>query len=228
MEDLERLLQRWQLHPVADHFTIALLTAAIIFDLVASIFPARAWLRHSALTLMIVGALAAAASYSTGDMEADRVWKMMPPAAQDYFKGGSASFLRPLLGHGTLGYALMFIFAALAIWRLLTALFNFMAGTRPVYIVAALIALILLLYQGHTGGQLVYDYGVGTGWMAPGASPTAGPAPTAMPTPVPTVYVPPPTPEWSPIASAASAAAASASPSAAAPSPTGRPRHDGE
>jgi uncharacterized membrane protein len=218
MEDLERLLQRWQLHPVADHFTIALLTAAIIFDLVASIFPARAWLRHSALALMIVGALAAAASYSTGDMEADRVWKMLSPPAKDYFKGRPA-----FLGHGNLGYYLMFIFAALAIWRLLTALFSFMAGTRPVYIVTSVIALVLLLYQGHTGGELVYDYGVGTGWMAPGASPTAGPTATAVPTPIPTVYVSAPTPAPSPIAPTPPMAAALPSPAAAAPNPTARP-----
>jgi uncharacterized membrane protein len=219
MEDLERLFQRWQLHPVADHFTIALLTVAILFDLVASIFPARVSLRHTALSLMFLGALAAAASYSTGDIEADRVWKMMSPAAKNYFKGSSAAFL----GHGALGYYLMFVFAVLAIWRLLTALFDFMARSRPVYIAAALFALALLLYQGHTGGQLVYEYGVGTGWMAPGASPTAGPTATTVPTPVPTVYVPPPTPASSPIASAPTAAAASPSRAAAAPSPTGRP-----
>ncbi len=126
MEGVEKLLQGMQLHPVADHFTVALLTVAILIDLVASLFPTRDWLRSTALTLMILGALAAAASYGTGDMEADRIWDMMAAPAKDYFKGGSRAFL----GHGQLGYYLMFVFAVLALWRILQALLGFVARTR--------------------------------------------------------------------------------------------------
>ena len=63
MENFEKLLGGMQLHPVADHYTVALLSVAILIDLVASMFPTRAWIRNTALTLMILGALAAAASY---------------------------------------------------------------------------------------------------------------------------------------------------------------------
>jgi uncharacterized membrane protein len=188
MEGVEKLLSGLQLHPIADHFSISLLTVAILFDLVASVFPARAWLRNTALSLMILGALSAAASYSTGDMEVDRIWKKLSPEAQAYFKGDPE-----LLGHGALGYYLMFVFGGLGLWRILTALFDFMAGTRGIYLLACLIALGLLFYQGHTGGELVYHYGVGTGAMAAGASPQ----PTALqvpPTTIPTVFVPIPTP----------------------------------
>jgi len=188
MENFEKLLGGMQLHPVADHYTVALLTVAVIIDLIASLFPLRGWLRSTALTLMILGAIAAAASYATGDMEADRIWEMMSPQAQQYFKGNIH-----FLGHGALGYYLMCVFAALATWRLLTALFRFMAGTRDFYLLVALIGVGFLVYQAHTGGELVYRYGVGTGPMASGATPAPTPAPVQA-TPMPTVYMPPATP----------------------------------
>ena len=218
MEGLEKLLQGWQLHPVADHFTIALLTVAILIDLVASLLPARVWLRNTALTLMVLGALAAAASYSTGDIEVDRVWEMMSQPAKNYFKGGGVA----LLGHGALGYYLMIAFAVLTVWRILIALFNFMAGSRSLYLLLAFIALVVLLYQGHTGGELVYSYGIGTGGMAPGATPAAAPTPAASPTAIPTVFVPQPTPT----ASASESATTIASPTTAGtatPIATSRP-----
>ncbi len=188
MENFEKLLGAMQLHPVADHYTVALLTVAVIIDLVASLFPMRGWIRNMALTLTVLGALAAAASYATGDMETDRIWDMMSPQAQQYFKGNIH-----FLGHGALGYELMIVFAVLALWRLLTAMLSFMQESRSLYLLAAVIALGFLIYQGHTGGELVYRYGVGTGPMASGATPAPTPAPEEA-APLPTVYVPPETP----------------------------------
>ncbi len=219
MENLEKLLSGMQLHPVVDHYTVALLTVAVLIDLAASLFPSRGWMRHAALTLMILGALAAAGSYWTGDMEADRLWDMMSPEAQQYFKG-SVHFL----GHGALGLYLMYVFAGLAFWRLLTALFSFMQGSRGLYMLVAVISVGFLFYQAHTGGQLVYRYGVGTGPMAAGAP---SPLPTSEPelaTPIPTVFVPPPTPESAmptPAAAPAPPAGSPVSPSADA-SPAAR------
>jgi uncharacterized membrane protein len=188
MENFEKLLTGMQLHPVADHYTVALLTVAVVIDLIAAVFASRAWLRSTALTLMILGAIAAAASYATGDMEADRIWDMMSPEAHQYFKGNIH-----FLGHGALGYELMIAFGVLAIWRLLIAMFGFMQESRGLYLLAAAIAVGFLFYQGHTGGELVYRYGVGTGPMASGATPAPTPAPQEA-APLPTVYVPPETP----------------------------------
>src|SRR5208283_4667965 len=70
---LHSALQRWDLHPVVDHFTVGLLIVGVLIDLVASAAPTRTWLRYTALTLMIPGAIAAGASYFTGDIEYDRV-----------------------------------------------------------------------------------------------------------------------------------------------------------
>lgn len=167
MDAIEATLRAWQLHPVADHFTIAIITAGILADLMASLMPARTWLRNMAATLMVIGAAAAAASYFSGEVEADRVWKMLLPAAKQYFS--PKGIIAHQFGHGALGTYLTYAFAVMALWRLAIQWLGFMARTRATYLSVAMAALGLVLYQGHTGGTLVYTYGVGTGAMAPGA-----------------------------------------------------------
>jgi uncharacterized membrane protein len=195
MEAILNFLQRMDLHPVADHFTISLLVIAVIIDLVASLAPARAWLRYMALTLMILGAIAAGASYATGDMEADRVWKAL---------GNEAKGI--LHWHAELGEYLAVAFVVLAVWRILVEGIGFFAGSRPVYLLVAIAAAGFLLYQGYLGGELVYDYGVGTALL------TAPPSPTAVPTPasneaLPTVTVPTTAPTAMPLPTVALPAA---------------------
>ncbi len=221
MENIEKLLKNWQLHPVADHFSIALLVVAVLVDVAALIFSERLWLRYTALTLMILGAGAAAASFGTGDIEGDRIWDMVSGPAKDVLKL-----------HAQVGYYLMIAFAVLALWRILIQAFNFMDRTRQIYLAFALVAVGVLLYQGHLGGQLVYTYGVGTGAMAPGAhNAAAAETPAAVesaaplvPTAIPTVYVPtaaptatatePPTTTPEPTAAPEKSAEPSAEPSA--------------
>lgn len=214
MENLEKLLKNWQLHPVADHFSIALLVAAVLVDVAALIFSQRLWLRYMAMTLMIIGAGAAAASYATGDIEGDRIWDLVTGPAKDVLKS-----------HAQLGEYLMIAFAVLALWRILIQAFNFMDRTRQIYLAFALVAVGVLLYQGHLGGQLVYTYGVGTGAMAPGAHNAAAAenpgaaesAAPAVPTAIPTVYVP-----------TASPTAAATEPPTATPEPTVAPEKSAE
>jgi uncharacterized membrane protein len=212
MENILKLLTNWQLHPIADHFSIALLVIAVLVDIVALIFDERRWLRYMGLTLMILGAAAAAASYGTGDLEGDRIWDLVNGKAKDVLKL-----------HAQLGYYLMYVFAVLALWRILIESLGFMNRTRSIYVMLAVIAVGVLLYQGRLGGELVYTYGVGTGEMAAGSvkamaaepvpSVEAAPSPAPeVPTPVPTVYNPtaaatpaateaPPTPTAEPSAS---------------------------
>jgi uncharacterized membrane protein len=203
MEALESMLKAWQLHPVADHFTIALLVVGVLTDLVASLIPSRQWIRNMAVTLMLLGAGAAFASHLTGEAEADRIWDMLSPAAKDYFERPGT--ITHHFGHGALGHYLTYVFAALAIWRLAIETMGFMNGTRSLYLIVAVIGAALLIYQGRTGGALVYTYGVGTGPMAPGATPaTTGPTPqmtanALSPTPA-AVASPPATPPPAPIA----------------------------
>jgi uncharacterized membrane protein len=184
MDAVVKFLQPYQLHPVVDHFSMALLIVAVLIDLVASTAPNRIWLRYTALLLMILGAIAAGASYLTGDMEADRIWNALGQPAKDV-----------LSRHAKLGEYLAIGFGVLAVWRILIQAFGFMAGSRAIYLIVALVAIVALGYQGHLGGVLVYNYGAGTALMASAPVPSEASSPESAPTsagPLPTVSVPTP------------------------------------
>jgi uncharacterized membrane protein len=176
MDSVVKFLQPYQLHPVADHFSVALLFVAVLIDLIASLSPSRIWLRYTAVTLMILGALAAGASFATGDMEADRIWNALGQPAKDVLKT-----------HAQLGEYLAITFGVLALWRLLIEGLGFMAGSRPIYMIVAILAIATLGYSAHLGGVLVYDYGAGTALMAAAPVPSESASPTE---PIPTVSVP--------------------------------------
>ncbi|MFZ0677907.1 DUF2231 domain-containing protein [Candidatus Binatus sp.] len=189
MDQVVKILQPYQLHPVVDHFSVALLFVAVLIDLFAS--PTRLWLRYTAVLLMILGALAAGGSFFTGGMEADRIWNALGQPARDV-----------LHRHGQLGEYLAIAFGVLAIWRLMIQSLGFMAGSRPIYIIVALLAIVVLGYQSHLGGVLVYEYGAGTALMAaaPVPSEAASPAAEASPAgPIPTVSVPTAMPTSTPL-----------------------------
>ena len=214
MDAVVKFLQPYQLHPVVDHFSMALLIVAVLIDLVASSAPNRIWLRYTALLLMILGAIAAGGSYLTGDMEADRIWNALGQPAKD------------VLGrHAKLGEYLAIGFGVLAIWRILIQAFGFMAGSRAIYLIVALAAIVALGYQGHLGGVLVYDYGAGTALMASAPVPSEAASPESAPTsagPLPTVSVPTPLATSTPLIVTPAAPATSAG-SMPTPIPTIQP-----
>ena len=111
--------------------------------------------------------------------------------------------------HAWLGDWLPWIFLVLAVWRLGIQLFGFMAGMRGLYLIFAILAALAISYQGYLGGQLVYDYGIGTAlYNTASSSPMPQPEATGPATPIPTVYVP----------------AASATPEAAVPTTAAPPK----
>ena len=202
---LQTTLQRWDLHPVVDHFTIGLLIIGVLIDLVASLAPTRTWLRYMALTLMVLGAIAAGASYFTGDIEYDRVANTI-----------SAPAKAVLDWHAKLGTYTAVVFGVLAVWRILLQGIGFFAGSRPVYLIFAIISASVLFYIGHLGGQMVYTYGVGTALMGSPATPTATPLSTPIANEsLPTVSVPAATPT-----TLAPASPVAVPPTPAAPVPT--------
>jgi uncharacterized membrane protein len=224
MDSVVKFLQPYQLHPVVDHFSVALLFTAVLIDLIASIAPNRIWLRYTALTLMVLGAIAAGSSYYTGDMEADRIWNALGQPAKDVLKT-----------HAQLGEYLAITFGILAVWRILIQAAGFMAGSRMIYLFVAIAAIGVLGYSAHLGGVLVYDYGAGTALMAAAPVPSEGASPAAEASsaaPLPTVSVPTelPTPTTSssppPVSAAPASPAAMESPKptdSAAPSPSAQP-----
>ena len=202
MDSVVKFLQPYQLHPQVDHFSVALLITAVLIDLIASLAPNRIWLRYTALTLMVLGAIAAGASFFTGDMEADRIWNALGQPAKDALKT-----------HAELGEYLAITFGILAVWRILIQVAGFMAGSRFIYLTFAIISIIVLGYQSHLGGVLVYDYGAGTALMAAAPVPSETASPGAASTsnaPLPMVSVPSPLP--TPIPTPAPGAPASPAP----------------
>src|SRR3984957_3835746 len=182
MDQVVKFLQPYQLHPVVDHFSVALLFVAVLIDLFAGGSPTRIWLRYTAVLLMILGALAAGGSYLTGDMEADRIWNALGQPARDV-----------LHRHAQLGEYLAIGFGVLAIWRLFIQAFGFMAGSRPIYLIVAILGIATLGYSAHLGGVLVYDYGAGTALMAAAPVPSEGASPASAPSSsetIPMVSVP--------------------------------------
>jgi len=219
MQGVLETIEKWHVHPVADHFTVAILIIAILADLFASLFSTRLWLRYGALTLMIIGTIAAWASQVTGGWEAHRVWSAVKAA------GGPAYDI--LHRHAEFGDYLPWLFLILSIWRIGVQLFVFMAGTRWLYLIIAVLAACAIGYQGYMGGELVYEYGIGTALYGLTSSPGVPQAEASGPaTPIPTVYVPTSTatPETAPPAAKAapSAGAATVSPAASA-EPTSTP-----
>src|ERR1700675_2737221 len=166
-----QLVSTYHLHPIVDHFTIALLTFGIAAEVLgaAAILLSRGraglasvWgpkLRSASLLLMIGGAAASVLSYFSGDAEADRLWDTMSPAAQQIL--ASSNGADAYLSHAVLGQYLMYAFLILAAWRVMLELSNRLARTRIAFLVVAVVAAGALLYQGKTGGELVYEHGVG-------------------------------------------------------------------
>jgi uncharacterized membrane protein len=216
MQGLLETIQKWHIHPAVDHFTVAILIVAVLADLFASMFSTRLWLRYAALALMIAGTAAAWGSNVTGGWEADRVWKTVQAA------GGPA--YDTLHRHAQLGDWLPWVFLVLAVWRIGIQLFSFMAGMRGLYLLFAILAAVAISYQGYLGGELVFDYGIGTAlYNATPSSASPQPEATGPATPIPTVYVPTATatPEAAtPTSAGSTSGAASATPTAAAAAPT--------
>jgi len=165
------LVRKYHLHPIVDHFTIALLTFGIAAELIAAVaivisrgragFIATGGekLRGTSLMLMIAGAVASVLSYFSGDAEADRLWDTMTPAAQQILSASDGA--SAYLSHAVLGQYLMYTFLILAVWRVLIELSSRLQRARVVFLIVATIAAGALLYQGKTGGELVYEHGVG-------------------------------------------------------------------
>ena len=164
------LVSTYHLHPIVDHFTIALLTFGVAAELLSaaatSLFRGREtvvslWsqkLRSTSLLLMITGGSASVLSYFTGDEEADRLWDTMSPAAQEILLSSNGP---DYLSHAILGHRLMYAFLILASWRVMLELSKRFERTRIAFLIVAIVATGALLYQGKTGGELVYEHGVG-------------------------------------------------------------------
>jgi uncharacterized membrane protein len=147
------LVPSWapNIHPLVVHFPIALLSAAVLVDLVAWVLRRNVSLRNGATLLYVLGTGGAIAAYLTGRAAAQTIWL-------------------PGMAHAVIGehwnWALrtVWFFAFVTVARLVFL--------RPLgrvrghafiaaFLLAGLVGISLLIETGDRGGRLVYEHGVG-------------------------------------------------------------------
>ncbi|NOU69686.1 hypothetical protein GC096_37325 [Paenibacillus sp. LMG 31461] len=122
------------LHFIFTHVPIALLIFSFVFDVVALIFKKKEW--HSAgMLCLVVGALGAIASVLTG------------PESRNTLVGSHEFYARLTM---ILAIVLAVVRVGLLVWKKLEL------GRNPIFLVASLVAVLLVSYTGHLGGKMVH------------------------------------------------------------------------
>jgi uncharacterized membrane protein len=133
------------LHPILVHFTIGLVGASFVFDLLGqwrdsiSLATAGWWTIALAVPLTV-------ATIATGLISRSRV-----PVAE-----GTA--LRYLRLHTALGPTFFGGLLGIGVWR--ERFWEHQALTSVIYLVALGVLVLLMTAQGYLGGELVYEFGV--------------------------------------------------------------------
>jgi uncharacterized membrane protein len=128
------------------HFPIALLSAAVFFDLLG-----RKWrpeeCRIAGLYTLVLGFAGAAVSVASGAMAEDAAEHSGVPE-------------RAIELHEMLGFAAFWIFAELLGLRLAPGL-GWIQERRLVAVLLGVAGVVVMLLASYYGGSLVYDYGTG-------------------------------------------------------------------
>lgn len=147
------LLPDWapNIHPLIIHFPIALISLAILLDLLSLILKQHNWLKTTSLTLYTFGAISTVTAYISGKQAAGSV--NVPSDAY------------PVLNHhADLALITMIFFLIYVTLRLIIIKKEF-SQKMPVRIALFLIGIIGFYYVVETaehGAQLVFMYGLGT------------------------------------------------------------------
>jgi uncharacterized membrane protein len=152
------------LHPAVVHFPIALLPAALLFDLVCLLRPTWTWLDRGAAALYTLAAAGAGAAYWAGDQAKDSLGPLAPAARA------------VLEEHEDLALWTLLALSALALLRLALAWREHdrpRVGAGPlrwILLLGGVGALALLATTADHGGSLVYRHGVAVRTSAPPAT----------------------------------------------------------
>lgn len=140
-------------HPIAVHFPIALLTAAVALD-AAAVLMRRAHWHRIAYGLLTAAALGAAVAVVTGNID-----------AADYRQTALAEQIQ---AHEDLG-TINFIWLLVMVLGRMPAMLGRTAHpySRWLWLAAGVGALLLTIVTGLRGGDLVYDRGVGVSAFVP-------------------------------------------------------------
>jgi len=134
------------LHPVIDHFTIALFAVAVIFEFIGRLLD-KEGMRYAAWWNLFLASVAAIGSYLSGIL-----------LAQNQPHAEAAHSLMET--HETLGLITMIIIVGLFLWRSFLSV-EVMRKLNWLYLLLNVVGFSFLLLTGYAGGKLVYDYGAG-------------------------------------------------------------------
>jgi uncharacterized membrane protein len=127
------------IHPVLVHFSTAFVPASLASDVLGK-FLNRSSLTAAAWWMGLYGALATPLTALAGWM-----WSgQFPPAA--------AASIVELSPHMWLGFSLIFLFGALAVWR--RKAFTISGKPGNAYLVFEAFVVAALMYQGYLGGRM--------------------------------------------------------------------------
>jgi len=128
------------------HFPIALLSAAVFFDLLGEKWRPEEC-RIASLYTLVLGFAGAALSVVSGAMAEDAAEHAGVPE-------------RAIEIHEMLGFAAFWVFAGLLGLRLATGL-GWIREQRMVSVLLGIAGVVVMLVASYYGGSLVYDYGAG-------------------------------------------------------------------
>lgn len=131
------------LHPILNHFPIVLLIASVLLDIWGRQQPT---VRPTAWAALLLGTLLAIPTAITGIV------------AHVPYEDTAA--IGAIETHERLGLLMTAIFVGLTIWRWRSRRGGETAATWP-YLALGLVGLVVLTLAGMTGGNLVYNLGVG-------------------------------------------------------------------
>jgi uncharacterized membrane protein len=134
------------IHPLFVHFPIAFLVGATLLFFLAWIFRSDS-LARSALSMLILGVISAAATVATGEMAADSV--KISPTVQAHL----------LEHHEDLMVTTLCISIGLLIWALIGR--PFPRKGRVIFLIALLVMLGVMSVGADYGARMVYDYNIG-------------------------------------------------------------------
>lgn len=132
------------LHPIVGHFPIVLLIVSVALDVWGRWRPE---VRRTAWLALLLGTLAAIPTVITGII------------AHFPYEGTAA--IEAIEGHEQMGLLTTAIFIGLAVWRTLGRRRRGDVGVSWRYLALGVVGLLVLTYAGMTGGNLVYNMGVG-------------------------------------------------------------------
>ncbi len=134
------------IHPMLVHFPIALLSASVLFELLAQRWRQEEC-RVAGLYTLVLGLAGALVSVASGAMAEEAVEHSGVPE-------------RILEIHETLGFATFWMFAGLLGLRVSTWL-GWIRERPLVSLVLGLVGVAVLFVSSYYGGSLVYEYGAG-------------------------------------------------------------------